>query len=85
MGSSVFADGANGGQVTTEGKISFYEETTDTTTEPSITKPSKPTSKKTLPNTGEELKNYSLLGILFIALVFFLFFFIKRKRRDQDD
>lgn len=82
----VLASEGTGGQVSTKGKISFYEETTDSsvsaTTEPSTMTPSKP-SGKYFPSTGEQIRKYSLIGGSLIILALLLFFLWKRRKEEQ--
>lgn len=82
----VQANEGNGGQVITDGKISFYEGTTETSsstsTEPSSATPSKPIGKP-LPNTGEQIKHYSLIGGGLLLFVLIFLFFTKRRKGEQ--
>ncbi len=82
----VQANEGNGGQVITDGKISFYEGTTETSsstsTEPSSATPSKPIGKP-LPYTGEQIKPYSLIGGGLLLLVLIFLFFTKRRKGEQ--
>lgn len=85
----------NGGQVTTEGIITFYEESTEPTT-PSTTEPSKPTPSSPsepkvtkpvgrYPSTGEIIKgSIGISGVVLVAIVLFLFFKKRKKEREAD-
>ncbi|MGX7149539.1 LPXTG cell wall anchor domain-containing protein, partial [Enterococcus ureasiticus] len=89
----------NGGQVTTEGIITFYEDSTEPTTEPttaSTTEPSKPTPSSPsepkvtkpvgrYPSTGEIIKgSIGIGGIVLVAIALFLFFKKRKKEQEAD-
>lgn len=86
------AENQNGGQVTTEGIITFYEEATEPTS--STTEPAKPTPSNSsepkitkpvgrYPSTGEIVKGS--IGIIGIALIgIALFFFFKKRKKEQE-
>lgn len=86
---SAAANEGNGGQVSTKGKITFYEETQETSeppvsesSEPPVSESSSPPGGK-LPNTGEMNKNYGLIsgGIVLLLAILFLY---TRKKREGD-
>lgn len=87
------AENQNGGQVVTEGIITFYEDSTEPTTEPSSSEPtSKPTSSSEFPVTKPAGKIPSLgeiakgtLGIIGVILVLAVFFFVIWKRRKDKE
>lgn len=73
---NTYASDGTGGQVSTEGKISFYEEEASPD-EPTPTEPEKPTEPETdaaakpsgrLPDTGELIRNYGFIGIALLLL-----------------
>lgn len=72
----------NGGQVVTEGVITFYEESKESTVESSEkTKIVKPVGK--FPSTGEIVKGtVGLSGITIIVIVLFLFF--KKRKKEEE-
>ena len=85
-GPIVQASEGTGGQVSTTGKISFYEEVTEpsssASTEPSTAKPTKPIGK--FPSTGEQIRTYSLiLGI--VLLLFLLLLFLRKRRKEEQE
>ncbi|MHC5250565.1 LPXTG cell wall anchor domain-containing protein [Enterococcus sp. HY326] len=71
----------NGGQGTVEGGITFYEESTNPS---SSTSTSLPSTGGKLPQTGDQIRNYSVLGggILLLAL---LFFFYRRRKKEKEE
>jgi LPXTG-motif cell wall-anchored protein len=75
-----------GGQVSTTGKISFYEEKTEvsssSTTKTSEVMPPK-TSEKSFPNTGEQIRKYSLFGGVLLLLALLLLFLRKHREGEQ--
>ncbi|WP_086314475.1 hypothetical protein A5821_002048 [Enterococcus sp. 7F3_DIV0205] len=83
-----------GGQVQTQADVGFYEESTDSSTEPttSETKPSqsistpprpvKPTGK--FPTTGELVKKSLLFSGSALVLLALIFFFWKRKKEKKE-
>ncbi|WP_242586799.1 LPXTG cell wall anchor domain-containing protein [Candidatus Enterococcus ikei] len=93
------AENQNGGQVTTEGIITFYEDSTEPTTEPpyeSTTESSKPTLSSSsepkvvkpvgrYPSTGEIIKgSIGIGGIALVAIALFLFFKKRKKEQEAD-
>lgn len=94
----VYAAESVGGQVSTGGKITFYEATSDTEETPDSSTPEKPgegtppggndtagNQRKpggNLPNTGEVVKYFSLIGLGLILLVLLLWF-IKDKMKEE--
>lgn len=94
----IAAENQNGGQVVTEGIITFYEESTEPTTEPSS---SEPISTSTPPNTskfpdtksagkipslGDIAKgSISIIGIILIIAVFFFIFWKRRNDKGADE
>ncbi|MHC5373976.1 LPXTG cell wall anchor domain-containing protein [Enterococcus sp. LJL120] len=91
----VYAAGDAGGQVQNDSQITFYEETTDSTTSSSTIESSSTTESSStvlpdtsdtpggkLPQTGEVIRNYSLIGgTLLLVLLLFLFY---RKKKDNE-
>lgn len=76
------AENQNGGQVATDGIITFYDEvkepTVSSSSEPKITKPI-----GRLPSTGEVIKGtVALGGCALIVIVLFLFF--KRRKKEEE-
>lgn len=89
---AIAADGAEGqGQVTVEGGITFYEESTEpissSTSDSSTTDTGGPSLPGTgggkLPQTGEAIRNYSLIGggILLLILLILLY----RRKKDKNE
>ncbi|WP_430597646.1 LPXTG cell wall anchor domain-containing protein [Enterococcus sp. AZ177] len=85
------ADNQNGGQVATEGIITFYEDSTEPTTEPS--KPTPPNSSEPkvtkpvgrYPSTGEIIKgSIGISGIVLVAVALFIFFKKRKKEQEAD-
>lgn len=82
---------ATEGQVITGGKISFYEDSTESTSSSTQTRSSTQTSatevveskpKGKLPSTGEIVKRYAIwLGS--ILLVIALLLFLRRRRKEE--
>ncbi|WP_265459738.1 LPXTG cell wall anchor domain-containing protein [Enterococcus sp. HY326] len=93
-GPQVLAAGDAGGQVQVDGQITFYEDSTEpssTTSESSSLSTSTTTSEELpstgggkLPNTGETVRNFSLIGggVILLALLFFLY---RRKRENEKE
>ena len=86
------AENQNGGQVTTEGIITFYEDSTERTTEPSKPTPSSPSEPKVTkpvgryPSTGEIIKgSIGIGGIALVAIALFLFFKKRKKEQEADN
>lgn len=81
---SFAADNSNGGQVTTEGIITFYEETVETSSrsKDSETPTEKPTGK--LPSTGELIGSVALFSGVMISF-FILFFFLKKRKKEEGE
>lgn len=83
-GPIVQAKEGTGGQVSTTGKISFYEEVTEPSSsapvESSTAKPTKPIGN--FPSTGEQIRTYSLIlgGMI---LLFFLLLFLRKRRKEE--
>ena len=77
---SFAADNSNGGQVTTEGIITFYEETVET--KDSETPTEKPTGK--LPSTGELIGSVALFSGVMISF-FILFYFLKKRKKEEGE
>lgn len=90
---STLAQGAttNGGEVSTKGKITFYEEAQSsessssetpqsTSTEESTTQESLPATGGKLPKTGESVRNFSLIGGCLLLIGILILFFKKRKK-----
>ncbi|WP_430602384.1 hypothetical protein IGJ02_002721 [Enterococcus sp. DIV0724b] len=79
----VLASEEIGGQVSTNGKISFYEESAEpdisTDQEPVSATPSKPNGKP-LPNTGEQIQKYGVIGVVLIFLILLVLFLRKRRK-----
>ena len=89
------AENQNGGQVTTEGIITFYEDatepTTEPTTEPSEPTPTSPSEPKVIkpvgryPSTGEIIKgSIGISGIALVSIALFLFFKKRKKEQEAD-
>lgn len=87
----VFAETGVGGQVNTEGKITFYE----TETSSSESQPPQQSSSETaaseqavvkpvgkLPSTGELVKNYGLIGGGLLVLILLVFLYKKRQKKE---
>lgn len=87
LGPIVQASEGTGGQVSTTGKISFYEEETEpsepTTTQPSAATPINPSGKR-LPSTGERIRTYCLIGGGIILLILLILFLRKRRKEEQE-
>lgn len=73
------------GQVTVEGGITFYEESTaPSTSSSSSTTGSLPSTGGKLPQTGEVIRNYGIAGAgVLILLLLFLFYRRKKGREEQ--
>ncbi|MBO0469961.1 LPXTG cell wall anchor domain-containing protein [Enterococcus sp. DIV0242_7C1] len=89
--STAFAESGVGGQVITEGKITFYEtETSLSESQPPQQSSSEPvTSEKAvakpvgkLPSTGELVKNYGLIGGGLLLLILLVFLYKKRQKKE---
>ena len=85
------AENQNGGQVATEGIITFYEDSTEPTTDSSKPKPSDSSEPKVTkpvgryPSTGEIIKgSIGLSGIALVALALFIFFKKRKKEQEAD-
>lgn len=87
---AIATDAAEGqGQVTVEGGITFYEESTEpissSTTESSTidsTLPSDGGGK--LPQTGETIRNYSLIGGGFLLLILLILLYRRKKDKNEE-
>ncbi|MGX7245374.1 LPXTG cell wall anchor domain-containing protein [Enterococcus quebecensis] len=86
------AENQNGGQVTTEGIITFYEDSTEATVEPSKPTPTSPTEAKVTkpvgryPSTGEIVKGtIGISGIVLVVLALFLFLKKRKKEKEADE
>ena len=85
-GPIVQAREGGGGQVSINGKISFHEETSESSGSANIESSSATQTKpsgKTFPNTGEKIRKYSLIGGGLILLAFLLLFLRKRRKGEQ--
>ena len=98
MQTTAYAAEGAGGQVTRTGKISFYEESTDSSsstpasssTAADSTNPSENASTTEAvtkpvgryPSTGELVQKYSWLGACLLIFVFF-FLFLRRRRKEK--
>lgn len=94
----VLGDSTNG-QVVVPSEISFYEDNSESTKdEPTssssikkntsknnTTQTDKTTNKGILPQTGEAIKNYGLIGVAIMIVVVMLFFLRKRRKDDHYD
>ncbi|MGG5343044.1 LPXTG cell wall anchor domain-containing protein [Enterococcus sp. AZ192] len=83
------AENQNGGQVVTDGIITFYEDSTEPTTEPSKPTPSTPSEPKVekpvgrYPSTGELIKgSIGLSGVALIVIA--VFFFLKKRKKETE-
>ncbi|WP_181429460.1 LPXTG cell wall anchor domain-containing protein [Enterococcus plantarum] len=85
-GPIVQAREGGGGQVSINGKISFHEETTESSGSANIESSSELQTKprgKWFPNTGEKIRKYSLIGGGLILLAFLILFLRKRRKGGQ--
>lgn len=75
-----------GGQVNTTGKISFYEESGESSStefrESNAETPIKPL-RKGLPSTGEQVRMYSYIGCLVLFIVLLILFLRKRRKEEK--
>lgn len=83
-----FANGSgNGGQISTKGKITFYEESSEpiveSSEEPPIADSSLPPTGGKLPNTGETVKNNDFIGGGLILVTGIIFLYAKRKKEGE--
>ncbi|MHC5247440.1 LPXTG cell wall anchor domain-containing protein [Enterococcus sp. LJL120] len=76
------ATDAVGGQATVDGKITFYE----TSTEAPATSSSEvlPDTGGKLPQTGEVVRNYSLIGGGVILAILLLLYYRRKKEKEAD-
>lgn len=87
--STLASDGtAGGGEVTTKGKITFYEEGESGESSSSVestTQDSLPATGGKLPETGEGVKNFSLIGGSLLLVTVLIFFFKKEKKEGNHE
>ncbi|MBP1046740.1 LPXTG cell wall anchor domain-containing protein [Enterococcus sp. BWM-S5] len=86
------AASGTGGQVNSKGQITFYEGSSEPITTPSSSEPTTPSTTVPseqkpaggkLANLGEQLGNYSLIGIC-LVLGFMLLFLYRRKKNKEE-
>ena len=83
LGGHVSAESThNDGQVTSPGGITFLQGKEEPITKPG-TKPVSKVVTKVLPQTGEALKNYSLLGLGLLLIVAFWLVILKRRGKHE--
>ena len=80
VSNNVLAAESNGGQVSSTSKITFYQVEEPKKDEPTPDPKPTPTPKPSLPQTGEVLRNYSLIGLGVISLTAGLFYLLKRRK-----
>ncbi|MEI5994537.1 LPXTG cell wall anchor domain-containing protein [Candidatus Enterococcus mansonii] len=87
------AENQNGGQVATEGIITFYEDSTEPTIESTSTDPTSTSQTESkivkpigrYPSTGEMIKgSVGVIGIVLIVLALFLFFKKSKKKQGAE-
>lgn len=77
---------AGGGQGTIKGGITFYEDSSSTSessssTSSSSSTPTTPGGK--LPQTGETIRNYSLIGGICLLLILLILYYRRRKSKED--
>lgn len=81
--SEVFAEeNPNGGQVTTEGIVTFYEEQVDSSSQTQESKEVVEKPKGRLPSTGEVVK--SLISIVGMILVGYLLLVVAKRKKKKE-
>lgn len=82
----VYASEGTDSRVRTSGKISFYEETLESSSsiigETNVQQPKKP-SENNFPSTGEQVQSTTLIGGILILLLVLLFFLKKHRKEKQ--
>lgn len=84
MTSTAFATEGAGGQVIRDGKISFYEESTESSSSTSPSTSEEPVKKPIgrIPSLGEIVQNYGLFGVG-LLLMLFLFLFLRKFGKEK--